>query len=57
MNVLIRMTHHYLKNTEASMEYRIEVKNHVYGSTVVETAYLNLISLSDSIEMDKIDCE
>ncbi|MCU4368291.1 hypothetical protein [Acinetobacter courvalinii] len=42
------------ENTEASMEYRIEVKNHVYGSSVVETAYLNLISLSDSIEMDKL---
>ena len=43
-----------LENTETSMEYRIEVKNHVYGSSVVETAYLNLISLSDSIEMDKL---
>ncbi|EXB49430.1 hypothetical protein [Acinetobacter sp. 1000160] len=42
------------ENTDASMEYRIEVKNHVYGSSVVETAYLNLISLSDSIEMDKL---
>jgi len=42
------------ENTEANMEYRIEVKNHVYGSSVVETAYLNLISLSDSIEMDKL---
>ena len=42
------------ENTEANMEYRIDVKNHVYGSSVVETAYLNLISLSDSIEMDKL---
>jgi hypothetical protein len=36
------------------MQYRIEVKNQVFGSSVVETAYLNLISLSDSIEMDKL---
>ena len=40
--------------SDATMQYRIEVKNQVFGSSVVETAYLNLISLSDSIEMDKL---
>ena len=41
-------------DSDVAMEYRLEVKNHVYGSSVVETAYLNLISLSDSIELDKL---
>ena len=40
--------------SDATMQYRIEVKNQVFGSSVVETTYLNLISLSDSIEMDKL---
>ena len=39
---------------DASMEYRIEVKNFNYGSGVVETAYLHLISLSDSITLDRV---
>ncbi|GAA5187708.1 hypothetical protein GCM10023345_27030 [Acinetobacter kookii] len=40
---------------DASMEYRIEVKNQVFApNNVVETAYLHLISLSDSITLDKV---
>lgn len=40
---------------DASMQYRIEVKNQVFGpNNVVETAYLHLISLSDSITLDRV---
>lgn len=40
---------------DASMQYRIEIKNQVFGGKhVVETAYLHLISLSDSITLDRI---
>lgn len=40
---------------DASMEYRIEVKNQVFApNNVVETAYLHLISLSDSITLDRV---
>ena len=39
----------------ASMQYRIEIKNQVFGpNNVVETAYLHLISLSDSITLDRV---
>lgn len=40
--------------SDATMQYRIEVKNQVFGSSVVETAYLHLISLSDSITLDRV---
>nr|WP_286405620.1 hypothetical protein [Acinetobacter johnsonii] len=40
---------------DASMQYRIEIKNQVFGGKhVVETAYLHLISLSDSITLDRV---
>ena len=40
---------------DASMQYRIEVKNQVFGpNNVVETAYLHLISLSDRIVLDRV---
>jgi hypothetical protein len=40
---------------DASMQYRIEIKNQVFGpNNVVETAYLHLISLSDSITLDRV---
>lgn len=40
---------------DASMQYRIEVKNQVFGpNNVVETVYLHLISLSDSITLDRV---
>ena len=40
---------------DATMQYRIEVKNQVFGpNNVVETAYLHLISLSDSITLDRV---
>ena len=40
---------------EASMQYRIEIKNQVFGGKhEVETAYLHLISLSDSITLDRV---
>ena len=40
---------------DASMQYRIETKNQVFGGKhVVETAYLHLISLSDSIILDRV---
>ncbi len=40
---------------DASMQYRIEVKNQVFGpNNVVETAYLHLISLSDRITLDRV---
>lgn len=41
--------------SDASMQYRIEIKNQVFGGKhVVETAYLHLISLSDSITLDRV---
>ncbi len=41
--------------SEASMQYRIEIKNQVFGGKhEVETAYLHLISLSDSITLDRV---
>ncbi|GIT84542.1 hypothetical protein DSM16313_23240 [Acinetobacter seohaensis] len=43
-----------VENTDANMEYRIEMKNYVFGSSLVETAYLHLISLSDSIEVARL---
>lgn len=40
---------------DATMQYRIEIKNQVFGPNhVVETAYLHLISLSDSITLDRV---
>lgn len=40
---------------DASMQYRIEIKNQVFGGKhEVETAYLHLISLSDSITLDRV---
>ena len=40
---------------DATMQYRIEIKNQVFGpNNVVETAYLHLISLSDSITLDRV---
>lgn len=37
------------------MQYRIEIKNQVFGGKhEVETAYLHLISLSDSITLDRV---
>ena len=40
---------------DASMSYRIEVKSQVFGpNSVVETAYLHLISQSDSIDMKQV---
>ena len=40
---------------DASMQYRIEIKNQVFGGKhEVETAYLHLISLSDSIVLDRV---
>jgi len=40
--------------SEASMEYRIEIKTHNFWGHLVETAFLNLIALSDSITLDKV---
>lgn len=41
---------------DATMQYRIEIKNQVFGpNNVVETAYLHLISLSDSITLDRVE--
>ena len=41
--------------SDATMQYRIEIKNQVFGPNhVVETAYLHLISLSDSITLDRV---
>ncbi|MCL6245827.1 hypothetical protein M5F04_14925 [Acinetobacter sp. ANC 7200] len=41
--------------SDASMQYRIEIKNQVFGGKhEVETAYLHLISLSDSITLDRV---
>jgi uncharacterized protein YcfL len=41
--------------SDATMQYRIEIKNQVFGpNNVVETAYLHLISLSDSITLDRV---
>lgn len=43
------------EQSEASMQYRIEIKNQVFGGKhEVETAYLHLISLSDSITLDRV---
>ena len=40
---------------DASMQYRIEIKNQVFGGKhEVETAYLHLISLSDTITLDRV---
>ena len=40
---------------DVSMSYRIEVKTKVFGpNSVVETAYLHLISQSDSIDMKQV---
>ena len=40
---------------DVSMQYRIEIKNQVFGGKhEVETAYLHLISLSDSITLDRV---
>lgn len=40
---------------DATMQYRIEIKNQVFGPNhVVEIAYLHLISLSDSITLDRV---
>lgn len=40
---------------DATMQYRIEIKNQVFGPNhVVETAYLHLISLSDRIALDRV---
>lgn len=40
---------------DASMQYRIEIKNQVFGGKhEVETAYLHLISLADSITLDRV---
>jgi len=40
---------------DASMQYRIEIKNQVFGGKhEVETAYLHLISLSDIITLDRV---
>ena len=40
---------------DATMQYRIEIKNQVFGpNNVVETAYLHIISLSDSITLDRV---
>ncbi len=39
----------------ASMQYRIAIKNQVFGGKhEVETAYLHLISLSDTITLDRV---
>ena len=39
---------------DASMQYRIEIKNQMFGGEhEVETAYLHLISLSDTITLDR----
>lgn len=41
--------------SDASMQYRIEIKNQVFGGKhEVETAYLHLISLSDTITLDRV---
>ncbi len=40
---------------DASMQYRIEIKNQVFGGKhEVETSYLHLISLSDTITLDRV---
>lgn len=40
---------------DTSMQYRIEIKNQVFGGKhEVETAYLHLISLSDTITLDRV---
>ncbi|ENW24763.1 hypothetical protein F925_01418 [Acinetobacter lwoffii NCTC 5866 = CIP 64.10 = NIPH 512] len=41
--------------SDASMQYRIEITNQVFGGKhEVETAYLHLISLSDTITLDRV---
>lgn len=52
---LERQPHTTVDQSDASMEYRIEIKNQVFGpNSVVETAYLHLISLSDSITLERV---
>jgi len=42
-------------NDEVSMEYRIDTNSQYFGNQLVNTYYLNILSLSDSVDVDRVE--